>query len=226
MRANTFATVAMLVLASLSSRAYAAPCAGFDDVDTASVFCVNVEWLRNRQITLGCTDTLYCPNDTVSRLAMAAFLNRLGQVLTPVQVFEDDGMGAMASIGTLYACQTGDVPAAPYPRQVMHVASVTIESVGELYYTLMTVSSANAGSSWSVPFASTTRTGSPEAAYSTGTVVGMYALPANQSRRFAVRVQRTSGATDGFATLRCQVAVSITHSPGTVTPFDSGDLRD
>src|SRR5438477_9827195 len=38
----------------------AAPCAGFTDVADTSGFCPNVEWLKNRQITLGCTSpTLY-----------------------------------------------------------------------------------------------------------------------------------------------------------------------
>lgn len=61
-----------------TSLAIAAPCAGFTDVDSASPFCVNVEWLKARSITLGCTATLYCPNDPVTRLQMAAFLYRLG----------------------------------------------------------------------------------------------------------------------------------------------------
>lgn len=41
-----------------SGAATAAPCAGFTDVDDTVVgasFCQNVEWLKNRQVTLGCT---------------------------------------------------------------------------------------------------------------------------------------------------------------------------
>ncbi len=75
------AFAASLVMAGPAS---AAPCAGFTDVDSASGFCPNVEWLKNRSITLGCTSaTLFCPGDAVSRLAMAAFLNRLGDALQP-----------------------------------------------------------------------------------------------------------------------------------------------
>ncbi len=66
--------------------AAAAPCAGFTDVDSTNPFCVNVGWMKSRAITLGCTSTLSCPNDAVSRLAMAAFLNRLGDVLLPPNV--------------------------------------------------------------------------------------------------------------------------------------------
>ena len=62
--------------------ASAAPCAGFTDVDTEdptkAPFCTSVEWMKNRAITLGCTSTLYCPDDYVTRLQMAAFMYRLG----------------------------------------------------------------------------------------------------------------------------------------------------
>ena len=69
--------VALLAIV-LSPAAFAAPCAGFTDVDATSPFCVNVAWMRNRGITLGLTPTLYDPNSPVTRLQMAAFMYRLG----------------------------------------------------------------------------------------------------------------------------------------------------
>lgn len=63
--------------------AVAAPCAGFNDVDATSAFCANVEWVRNRGVTRGCVAGLYCPDEAVSRLSMAAFMNRLGTALSP-----------------------------------------------------------------------------------------------------------------------------------------------
>lgn len=70
--------------------AQAAPCAGFNDVDDTSVFCANVAWMKNRGVTQGCAAGLYCPNDPVSRLAMAAFISRLDRVLTPTVVDAND----------------------------------------------------------------------------------------------------------------------------------------
>ena len=70
----------------VSASAIAAPCAGFTDVDDTGPFCPNVTWIRNRNITLGCEAGLYCPTAPVSRLAMAAFMNRLGNVLLPPHV--------------------------------------------------------------------------------------------------------------------------------------------
>ena len=80
-----------------STAAQALPCAGFTDVEDTSPFCGNVTWLKNRSITLGCAPGLYCPNDFVSRLQMAAFMNRLGDSLFPLtcaagQVMKWDGL--------------------------------------------------------------------------------------------------------------------------------------
>jgi hypothetical protein len=65
------------VLAVVAAPASGAPCAGFTDVDDTNPFCPSVAWMKNRSITTGCTLTEYCPSSLVSRLAMAAFMNRL-----------------------------------------------------------------------------------------------------------------------------------------------------
>src|SRR4029453_4515350 len=74
------------ILACLSMPVLAAPCAGFTDVNDTDPFCPNVAWIKSRGITLGCAATLYCPDIAVSRLARAAFLNRLGDVVLPPNV--------------------------------------------------------------------------------------------------------------------------------------------
>ena len=64
-----------------STSASAAPCFGaspFTDVAAGETYCTSTEWLKNRNITLGCTATTYCPNDYVTRAQMALFMNRLG----------------------------------------------------------------------------------------------------------------------------------------------------
>jgi hypothetical protein len=50
----------------------------FNDVPPANVFYNFIDRLAVLQITLGCTPdhTLYCPNDSVTRAQMAAFLVR------------------------------------------------------------------------------------------------------------------------------------------------------
>ena len=77
----------------------AAPCAGFVDVDDTSPFCANVAWIKNRGVTLGCDANLYCPDASVTRLAMAAFLNRLGDAVLPPRVlWVANAGGTFASI--------------------------------------------------------------------------------------------------------------------------------
>ena len=79
----------VLLTFALAGTAVAAPSAGFSDVDDTSPFCANVEWLKSRNITLGCAASTgigsarrYCSNDAVSRLAMAVLQKRLDDVRT------------------------------------------------------------------------------------------------------------------------------------------------
>ena len=58
-------------------------CNGFSDVQPADSFCNASEWLANRGVTLGCAAGQYCPAQNVTRAAMALFMQRLGDALTP-----------------------------------------------------------------------------------------------------------------------------------------------
>jgi len=49
----------------------------FEDVAADATYTTAVDWLAEQQITLGCTTTTYCPDGTVTRAEMAAFLWRL-----------------------------------------------------------------------------------------------------------------------------------------------------
>ena len=71
----------LLVSGSVSSAGLAAPCANFVDVDDANAtYCAAVSYVKDRGVTLGCTDAIhYCPNDYVTRLQMALFLQRMGR---------------------------------------------------------------------------------------------------------------------------------------------------
>ena len=75
--------------------AYAQSCTPFADVPASDPFCTNIQWMYNRGITLGCTATAYCPTQFVRRDQMAAFMNRLGNV-----VFQQGGN----AFGRLPAC--------------------------------------------------------------------------------------------------------------------------
>ncbi len=73
--------LAVAIATVSSAPAYAAACAGFTDVDSANTtYCSAVTYLKDKGITLGCGDgSNYCPNDYVTRLQMALFLQRAGR---------------------------------------------------------------------------------------------------------------------------------------------------
>jgi hypothetical protein len=50
--------------------------ASFTDVPSSHQFFREIEALAAAGITLGCTATQYCPNNSVTRAQMAAFLAR------------------------------------------------------------------------------------------------------------------------------------------------------
>jgi len=114
----------LLLVAFAPLPAFGQSCGGFTDVSPADFYCNNVEWIKNRGVTLGCTETEFCPSLDTIRGQMAAFLNRLGTALTPVIVratqADFDGTYNPQAIG----CQTAPVAITGYPRQASFNASL------------------------------------------------------------------------------------------------------
>ena len=113
--------LAAAAFAVVAPAALAAPCAGFVDVDSTSPFCPSVEWIKNRGITTGCAvASSYCPDSVVDRLAMAAFLRRLGDALTPVDLAPVTAAAATIVFPPNPAvpiCVTPDFNVANFPRR-------------------------------------------------------------------------------------------------------------
>ena len=84
-------------LGAFVAPAHAQNCTPFTDVLASDPFCVNIQWMYARAITLGCTANQYCPTQFVRRDQMAAFMNRLGDI-----VYQDGGnaFGGPAVLGT------------------------------------------------------------------------------------------------------------------------------
>lgn len=90
-----------------------APGTVFIDVPLSDPYCPQITWIAERGVTLGCqvinsAQSLYCPNDNVNRTQMAAFLNRLGNALFPLNCSVDQ---VMAWNGTMWVCAS--TPAGP-----------------------------------------------------------------------------------------------------------------
>src|SRR5688572_24073047 len=155
----------------------AAPCAGFIEVDDSNPahapFCGNVAWMKNRQVTLGCLlPNSYCPDQDVIRLSMAAFLNRLGNALTPKSLTANNSGSTLNLDTPNQLCVVNSLLApseADFVRTAHGVAVITAgcsnacptvapdtsatggsgADVGDLDYTIGIVESVDNGASWS-----------------------------------------------------------------------------
>ncbi len=211
----------------LGTEARAQSCAGFVDVPASDSFCPNVEWLKNRAITLGCTDTShYCPAGTVSRLAMAAFMNRLGTALTPASVYQDASPGAITitTAGTEH-CVTAAFPVTGYPRTAVLNGTFAVTAPGAVTFRAITVYSTNGGASWTPTGVNFARATSGAGEWSSSASVGTVSLAVGQTYLFAVRVANETGSTL-LTDSRCQLQALVGNRNGTSTPFDQAAMMD
>ena len=150
MRIHRIVVVLFTTLAALLPPVEAQGCAGFTDVPGTSIdpTCANVTWMKNRSVTLGCTATTYCPGNGVGRLQMAAFMNRVGNLMSP-KVFSTEANGGTLDLSTEHVlCQTADLPALArdYPRTIDSDASLSFEVDGFQRFIVTPVLSKNGGS--------------------------------------------------------------------------------
>ncbi|MFO1311551.1 MAG: tail fiber domain-containing protein [Burkholderiales bacterium] len=118
---KTILFAAAVLLLAITQPARAQFCPGvspwvFDDVAASDPFCGYITWMAENGITLGCqtidaNHRLYCPNATVTRAAMAAFMNRLGNVRVEA-VDTGPGLtgGPITSVGTINLAATQLLP--------------------------------------------------------------------------------------------------------------------
>ena len=215
----------LLLLATLVApvTALAAPCSGFDDVDSTSVFCPSVDWIKNRGVTLGCTaSSLYCPTQAVNRLSMAAFMNRLGVALTPVVVHAEASGGVLdfeAAPPTL--CSTGQIPPAAYPRSGHASAIVGAQFDAPATLAMRVVYSTDNGTTWTPANATPASAGGEERWVNATIATGDIAIAPGQPIRFGVRVQRdaTGAGNADVVAWNCEIKTIVNTRTGTSAPF-------
>ena len=89
------------------------------DVAADSPFCSSVAWMKGRNVTLGCSGGAYCPDAHVSRLAMAAFMQRLGDALSPKTIVATAAPGALDFASGPVVRETAPIPPAAAPRRAV-----------------------------------------------------------------------------------------------------------
>ena len=198
--------------------ALAAPCAGFTDVDTSSGFCANVEWLKNRAITLGCTSaTLYCPADPVSRLQMAAFLNRLGTALTPVIRYLDDAGSSLDLGSQQFVCQTPALAIDGYPRSV-HLRAALSGLLQTAAIVVMSVMESTDGGEW-IEISTAAQGHGANGWLNLSTGRADYRPALGTSVSYAIYVRRSGSLTGDFFDWNCQLEAVFHSRTGTSSPF-------
>jgi alpha-tubulin suppressor-like RCC1 family protein len=198
-------------------------CADFLDVAPTSAFCRNVEWLKNRAVTLGCTLlNSYCPTELVNRLAMAAFMNRLGTALSGTAVWlEASSAGALDLDTSPVVCQTGNQAGSNFVRRafVAGVLSGTSASLTGLGISL--VASFDSGTTWQTLRPRTTRTTVPANRWGHASERATFDLEAAESVRFGIRVSRDAlPAGSDLSDSRCALRVFFSNRNSPVSPFD------
>lgn len=217
MRHLTF-SLALLAIATSQAAHGAPPCAGFADVDAASQYCPNVEWIRNRGVTNGCGATTYCPGDPVLRITMAAFLNRLGSALTPQKLTVDTLLGAVDLDTSPTVCQTQDYPVTGFPRRAYLDLALAAFAPGNVDVAADLVSSTNGGGSWTQLTAVANRGSVVANQWGSFANLATSDLAVGQSVRFGVRVSRVSG-TANLSASRCNLRVVIVSRDGDSSPY-------
>jgi len=229
----TFAALALAPLGALAQQ-----CVGFGDVLASSPFCPNVEWVKNRGVTLGCgTGANYCPNDPVTRLQMAIFLNRLGTALTPVDLAPavSGPVAGISPAGSPILCQTADFavpgtaapPLYPFPRRaVINAAAILSGPSANIDVSARIVYSTDAGATWTAIGNSDQyqilRAGLTPVDHATLNPFGAVDINVGQTMRFAIRLSQFAGS--GTITAACTTLVQIWNRNGASTPFDAQGL--
>lgn len=214
--------------------AWAQQCAGFNDTAN-DVFCPAVEWAQNRVIVTGCGAALFCPTAPVSRLAMAQFMRRLGQALTPEVHVDHVGLINPTTIPgeppapVLILCEMGgNSTVVAYPRKALLNASVSGLADGNpVAWRAFWLYSTDGGTTFQTIMDGGNPVTSPRASSAANQWSGLglaYALdlPANTPLQVRVGVRRDNillGTTGNFANVRCQMNVSIIHANGTSPPL-------
>jgi hypothetical protein len=196
----------------------------FSDVPATAIFHDAVDWLANRLITLGCTASLYCPNDFVTRAQMALFMQRLGSALTP-RYLQQSETGASADLDAApVVCATTIDYSATFSQTAVFIARIDGTGSGPGTYRAKGVISTDSGATWNDPAGAAFNFAHIDAsARGFNAFFGTADLTQGMAYRFGMRVDRapaTSGTGD-LSDYHCVLSMQIVNrNPGSA-PFGS-----
>jgi len=200
-----------LVIAAVPCSVLAAPCAGFSDVDTSSSSCTDVEWLKNRGVTLGCTVGTYCPNQAITRLQMALFMRRFAQVVEPeFAIGQDLNVAGPISTAQGIVCETQTIDATNYPRVASPASTMLLHAgpgINDVAATLVYRTPPNTlWLAWGPPSRTANQPGQPVSQSPAGAPLSM---SAGSNYAFAIRTNGGTGVTPAVSIGQCALTVRV-----------------
>jgi hypothetical protein len=231
MRNNLIAVVFAAVF-GFAGAANAQQCDVFTDVLASATYCPAVQWLKNRQVTTGCSAGMYCPSANVTRAQMALFMNRLGNALSPEILYQFGHPGAFAVLNVApfgVHCVTTDSTstigtlAAPLDHPTAAVISATFSGLADntIAWKSWVAYSTDGGTTWAqVPTSNAHRASAGAGEWSEITNIAVMDLPPGLAYRFSIVVARDDLTTTGnFTDSRCQVVATIHNQNGVAPPY-------
>jgi hypothetical protein len=232
MNKRLLAAASLAAFALLGAKvASAAPCTSLNDVDDSSPFCRNVEWLKNREITIGCDVNVYCPNDPVTRAAMALFLRRFGNVLnTHVAVASPTLVPSLNPTSTpVRICQAPPgLPLSKWPLVSHGYAIIEAYAMdGPVDFFGQFVESSDDGTTWAVvsPRQSVTAVNGIDSRASLKVLLPPRPLGLGKRYTYGVEIGRVAGSatTTAMIDIRCAITVLFENRNPDSAPFDRDD---
>jgi hypothetical protein len=204
--------------------ASALPCTGappFTDVAAGASYCTDAEWLKNRSITLGCTSQLFCPNDVVTRGAMALFIQRLGTALSPQVLTIEVTSGAfdLDSGMNVIVCQTADFAVTGYPRKALLQSTFAGDAAGALEFQHDIFYSTDGGQTWEANNLTSNYAGTAAAHWVNSSFSYSQDLEVGTTYRWGTRLSRWGSTANDFTFSKCFMNVIILNRTGTTSPF-------
>lgn len=101
-RVSITTVMALVITTALSTAVIAAH--SFNDVPDSNTFHEDIEWLKDNRVTIGCNppaNTEYCPDRTMTRAEMSAFMKRLARTFGAVGSQNTDGSSPV-TVGTTF----------------------------------------------------------------------------------------------------------------------------
>jgi hypothetical protein len=223
---HRFALLAALAALAAAAPVHAQQCDVFTDVQASDSFCASVQWLKNRAVTTGCTQTEYCPGNAVTRAQMALFMDRLGRSQTPTQVTASTGAATLPAINDSGAfaqlCITQTLPAANFPRRARIRGYVSVTATGTAPLNMFLMHDDNPPGPWVNANGVALTVPAPNGYLSLSWASDVVTIAAGVPYRFAIGLALPGGASGQVSggPYQCFVDVLVMNDNGSSPPFD------